>query len=260
MSNSNDPFVNYYADAALKPETLDRFAATKRAVMAAARHFGLQGSRWRVADIGCGAATQCALWARDGHTVFGVDINAALVELGRQRMAAEKLDVSLSIGSATQLPWPDASMDVCLCPELLEHVADWQPVIREAVRVLKPGGVLYLSTTNLLCPVQEEFTLPAYSWYPAPLKRHYEKLAVTTRPELVNHARYPAVNWFTARGLRGYLGSLGLESMDNFDVAALGAQGAARRVALAVIRAFPPARFLAHVMTPYTIVFASRAA
>src|SRR4051794_39519245 len=157
MSNSNDPFVNYYADAALKPETLDRFAATKRAVMAAARHFGLQGSRRRGADIGCGAATQCAMWGRDGDTGFGGGINTALVELGRQRMAAEKLDVSLSIGSATQLPWPDASMDVCLCPELLEHVADWQPVIREAVRVLKPGGVLYLSTTNLLCPVQEEF-------------------------------------------------------------------------------------------------------
>jgi ubiquinone/menaquinone biosynthesis C-methylase UbiE len=260
MSSSNDAFVSYYADAALKQSTLDRFAATKRAVTAAARHFGLRGNRWHVADVGCGPAAQCALWARDGHAVFGVDINAPLVELGRQRMAAEKLDVELSVGTATQLPWADASMDICLCPELLEHVADWQPVVREGIRVLRPGGVLYLSTTNSLCPIQEEFALPGYSWYPARLKRRYEKLAVTTRPELVNHAQYPAVNWFTASGLRRYLASVGLASLDHFDVAALGAEGAARRAALGVIRVFPPARFLAHVMTPYTMVFASKAA
>jgi ubiquinone/menaquinone biosynthesis C-methylase UbiE len=257
--SSNDAFVSYYAEAALKQSTLDRFAATKRSATAAAKYFGLQGSQWRVADVGCGPAAQCALWARDGHVVFGVDINAPLVELGRERMRSEKLDVTLSVGTATQLPWPDSSMDICLCPELLEHVAEWRPVVHEAIRVLKPGGLLYLSTTNLLCPVQQEFALPGYSWYPAPLKRRYERLSVTTRPELVNHAQYPAVNWFTFFGLRKYLASLGLTSLDQFDVAALEARGAARRTALGFIRALPPARFLAHAMTPYTMVFASKA-
>lgn len=259
MTDDTDPFVRYYADESLKQSTLERFSATKSAVMRAARHFGLTGDAWSVADIGCGAATQCALWARDGHQVHGTDINAQLVELGQQRATGAGLDISLTVGSATRLPWPDASMDICLCPELLEHVAEWEQVLSEAVRVLRPGGVLYLSTTNALCPVQEEFDLPGYSWYPPPLKRRYERLAITTRPELANHARYPAVNWFTYFQLRRHLRKLGLESMDRFDVAALGRDGLGGRV-LGLIRAIPPLRWMAHVATPYTVVFARKSA
>src|SRR5262245_45751624 len=139
VTNEQDRFVNYYAVESLKQSTLDRFAATKDAVIRAAKHFRVPEGPWCVADIGCGAATQCALWAREGHTVFGADINQQLVDLGRQRLATERLNANLSVGSATQLPWPDASMDICLCPELLEHVDEWQLVIREAVRVLRLG-------------------------------------------------------------------------------------------------------------------------
>jgi 2-polyprenyl-6-hydroxyphenyl methylase/3-demethylubiquinone-9 3-methyltransferase len=149
-------------------------------------------------------------------------------------------------------------MDVCLSPELLEHVADWEACVREFIRVLKPGGVLYLSTTNKLCPVQEEFDLPAYSWYPRALKRRYERLAVTTRPELVNHAQYPAVNWFSYFELRRYVQARGLDCLDRFDVAALGQHGFAGRMALLAVRVTPMTRWLAHVCTPYTMVFATK--
>ena len=258
MAGNDDVFYRYYAEESLKATTLERFAATKAAVGRAAKHFGLPERPWRVGDIGCGAATQCALWARDGHQVWGVDINERLIELGRTRAAAAGLPIDLRAGSATALPWPDSSFDVCLCPELLEHVADWSTVLLEAVRVIRPGGVLYLSTTNKLCPVQEEFTLPGYSWYPGPLKRHYERLAVTTRPELVNHARYPAVHWFTYFGIRRFLGQSGLRCLDRFDVAALGEHGAAAKNVLGVIRAFSPLRWAAHTLTPYTMVFAQK--
>ena len=260
MVKSDDPFYRYYADESLKETTLERFEATKAAVRRAARHFGLRDSSWSVADVGCGAGTQCLMWARDGHQVFGADINEALIALGRERAAATGVRLDLTVASATQLPWPDASMDVCLCPELLEHVADWQSCLDEALRVMKPGGVLYLSTTNKLCPVQEEFTLPGYSWYPAPLKRRYERLAVTTRPELVNHAKYPAVNWFTFYGLRSYLAERGVRCLDRFDVTALQTRGLAATAALRAICTIPLVRWTAHVLTPYTMVFAQKSA
>ena len=260
MTGDDDVFYQYYAQESLRPATLERFAATKAAVGRAARHFGLREPPWRVGDIGCGAATQCALWARDGHQVLGVDINERLIELGRRRAAATGLQMHLSTGSATALPWPDASIDVCLCPELLEHVVDWDVVLGETVRVLKPGGVLYLSTTNRLCPVQEEFSLPAYSWYPGFLKRRYERLAVTTRPELVNHARYPAVHWFTYFGLRKYLIRHNMRCLDRFDVAILGRPSGAENLLLRTIRALEPLRWAAHIMTPYTMVFAQKRA
>jgi 2-polyprenyl-6-hydroxyphenyl methylase/3-demethylubiquinone-9 3-methyltransferase len=260
MQSTSDQFVEYYATESLSPETLERFAGIKRAVEHAAQLFGAAQRPWRVADIGCGAGTQCALWARDGHEVDGVDINAELIELGRARVAAEKLAVRLEVGSATSLPWPDASMDVCLCPELLEHVADWRSVLSEVVRVLRPGGITYLSTTNSLCPVQQEFDLPGYSWYPARLKRHYERLATTTRPELVNHAKYPAVNWFTYYGLRDELAKQGFRCLDRFDIAAAVDRGALRNSLLGAVRALPPLRFLAQVATAGTIVFAQKRA
>lgn len=260
MSVNDDAFYKYYAAESLNRATLDRFAATQDAVVRAARHFGLSATPWRVADIGCGAATQCAIWARAGHDVSGVDINEPLITLGRERAAAAGLKIDLQSGSATALPWPDDAFDVCLCPELLEHVADWESVLNEAVRVLKPGGVLYLSTTNKLCPVQEEFDLPGYSWYPAPLKRRYERLSVTTRPELVNHAKYPAVHWFTYFGLRDYLARRGLRCLDRFDVASFGSHGTAGGIVLGAIRALPPLRWAAHTLTPYTMVFAQKSA
>lgn len=147
-------------------------------------------------------------------------------------------------------------MDVCIAPELLEHVADWQSCLDEFVRILRPGGVLYLSTSNVLCPVQQEFDLPLYSWYPAPLKRRYERLAVTTRPELVRHAKYPAVNWFSFYGLRRELSHRGMRSMDRFDFIDSASRSRLKCLAATVIRSLPPVRLLAHIATPNTMVVA----
>ena len=82
-------------------------------------------------------------------------------------------------------------------------------MISEADRVLKPDGVLYLSTTNVLCPKQMEFELPLYSWYPGFVKRKVERLSVTSHPHLANHAKYPAVNWFLYGGLTHHLEAMG---------------------------------------------------
>ena len=141
MTAANDEaFYRYYADESLKASTLERFTATPAAVVRAARHFGLEQRPWDLADIGCGAATQCALWARAGHRVFGVDINEPLIELGRERAKAAGLQIDLRSGTATELPWSDESMDVCLCPELLEHVVrDAEASVLDRVVVVVPS-------------------------------------------------------------------------------------------------------------------------
>ena len=248
-------FYDYYQDKSLSPQTRERFERVRDLLL---RLIGPQadGRALEVADIGCGAGSQSWLWAKLGHHVSGLDVNEQLIELARERSAGLDVRPKFVVGSATELPWPDESMDVSLVPELLEHVVDWQSVVREAVRVLRPGGFLYLSTTNKLCPIQEEFDLPAYSWYPGFLKRRYERLSVTTRPELVQHAKYPAVHWFTYFGLRDYLAPLGLRSMDRFDVMDVEGRGPAFRFARSAICSVPPLRYLAHVATPYTFLVA----
>lgn len=255
-----DNFVRYYAEQSISETTLQRFRSIQGAVMRLRRQHGLAEKNLDIADIGCNAGTQSILWAKDGHRVHGIDINGPLLDLATKRSSEAGLEIDFRLGSATALPWADGSMDVCLVPELLEHVADWKSCLNEATRILRPGGVVYLSTTNRLCPRQQEFNLPMYSWYPAPLKRHYEKLSVTRRPDLVNYAKYPAVNWFTFYGLRRELVSKGFVALDRFDITDTQTKGLAGKVLISLIRGMAPLRWMAHVATPYTVIMAVRKA
>ena len=261
LDHSSDPhFLAYYEEASLSEATLQRFRNIRDKSLALFAAHGHDVAHLRVADIGCGAGTQAFLWAELGHFVVGLDVNAPLVEVARRRAAERGLQVDFRVGTATALPLADSSVDVCLLPELLEHVPDWQACLREATRSLDVGGLLYVSTTNVLCPVQSEFNLPLYSWYPSFVKRRYERLAATTRPALANYAKYPAVNWFTFYGLRDYLAPLGFKCLDRFDMMDLERVRAPMRPVVRMARAMAPVRFLGHLLTPSTSVFAVKMA
>ena len=214
---SHEQFLEYYAEASITPAAHERFRAIRDAILRI-QHKKWESKTLSVADIGCGAGTQSLLWAELGHRVHGLDVNGPLVDLARQRAAQKGFQIEFMLGSAVSLPWPDRSMDACLAVELLEHVADWRSCLSEFIRILRPGGVLFVSTTNKLCPIQQEFTLPAYSWYPAIIKRRCEQLALTTKPQWANYAKYPATNWFTFYHLRRVLDERGLDSIDRFDL------------------------------------------
>lgn len=252
-TGTSEGFYSYYEQQSGSAAARRRFEAIHDTLM---RAMGHPRAPLSVADVGCGAGTQCRVWAERGHDVRGADINEPLIWLARKRAADAGHRIRFDVASATALPWADAAVDVCIAPELLEHVADWQGCLAELVRVLKPGGVLYLSTSNKLCPSQEEFTLPLYSWYPGFVKRRFERLARTTRPELAAYATYPAVNWFSYYGLAAHLRKLGLACSDRFDMIDVARHGKAARTLVRMIRALPPLRFCAHVATPYTAVLA----
>jgi 2-polyprenyl-6-hydroxyphenyl methylase/3-demethylubiquinone-9 3-methyltransferase len=209
----------------------------------------------RVIDIGCGAGTQSLIWAADGHKVFAVDVSEALVAIGRRRVNESSLKVEFSVAAAQALPFASAEFDVVLMPELLEHVADWERCLLEATRMLRPGGILYLSTTNRLCPRQQEFELPMFSWYPAWIKRWCTKKALTTRPEWVNHTRFPAVNWFTYFELRDWLSKRGVQPLDRFDVMRQLHHGSVEDALSRTVCGLPPLRWLAHVATEGTTLW-----
>jgi 2-polyprenyl-3-methyl-5-hydroxy-6-metoxy-1,4-benzoquinol methylase len=255
--HTSDPnFVSYYAEQSATEATLQRFVRIKNLALRLLSERGKLADQMKILDIGCGAGTQARLWAQSGHLAYGVDVNAPLIEVGQARAKEEGLTVELRVGSAAQLEYADASMDVCLMPELLEHVQDWQSCLNEAVRVLKPGGLLYLSTTNVLCPVQLEFNLPLYSWYPAFAKRHYEHLSVTTRPELANFARYPAVNWFSYYSLRRYLKPMGMTCQDRFEVLDGRGRSITAKLAVSLLKALPPLRAVGQTLVPGSMVWA----
>jgi 2-polyprenyl-6-hydroxyphenyl methylase/3-demethylubiquinone-9 3-methyltransferase len=249
-------FFDYYKAASESPETVERSRGIYDSIVACMRSDGVDTNRtMRVADIGCGAGTQSIFWARAGHDVVGLDINVDLVELAKVRSREAGVRASFLTGTADALPWSAGEFDVCIVPELLEHVENWEQCLDEVCRVVKPGGYVYLTTTNRLCPKQQEFSLPGYSWYPTWLKRKCLALARTTRKQWVEYAEYPAVNWFSPPELAAALKRRGYSSLDRFDVIARRAAGNRSAVAK-LVASSSLLRYAAYFLTPYTMLIA----
>ncbi len=254
-TTSTEQFYEYYKAESLSAHTMERF----RAIAAAVLRLREPGERaLDVLDVGCGAGSQSRCWTEGGHRYQGLDINEPLIRLANRRAAKDGLAARFDVGSATALPFADASFDVCLVPELLEHVEDWRSCLEESVRVLRPGGVIFLSTSNKLCPKQQEFTLPGYSWYPGFAKRWIVQRALTTWPAVANHAKYPAVHWFSFYQLRDFFAARGFESFDRFDLMRLDDKSVAARRLIGLVRSVKALRFLGHVLTPGTVLIARR--
>lgn len=254
-NDNNDPrFVSYYEKASATERARERSEAIMSVILRSRRLFSESCENLIVADIGCNAGTQARSWLESGHTVRGLDVSHALVEIARNRNEDCSDRASFEVGCATSLPWADNTFDVALLPELLEHVQDWERALTEAIRVLKVGGTLYITTTNVLCPLQQEFNLPLYSWYPSGAKRYFLRRAMTTSPELVNYASYPAFHWFSPYSLSRFLSPRGVVSLDRFDIKDTSAMGPAARAVYKMARSMRLVRFLGHVLTRYTVV------
>ena len=99
----------------------------------------------RVIDVGAGSGVvtrDIARRLRPGGSVLAVDSNFRLMELGRR--LAEEQGVGEVIewreGDARRLPVEDSAFDVVVCATVLAHIPDSDAVVRELMRVLRPGG------------------------------------------------------------------------------------------------------------------------
>jgi SAM-dependent methyltransferase len=96
----------------------------------------------RVLEIGVGLGTDLARFAGAGAEVTGVDLSPKSVRLARRRLTLAELDGEVLQADAEQLPFPDASFDRVYSWGVLHHTPDTQAAVKEAIRVLRPGGEL----------------------------------------------------------------------------------------------------------------------
>jgi 2-polyprenyl-3-methyl-5-hydroxy-6-metoxy-1,4-benzoquinol methylase len=96
-----------------------------------------------ILDVGCGSGLNSAVLAAKGHRVRGVDLSQAAIERYRSR------GFEGSVGDFDNgLNYPDASFDVVFCSEVIEHMTSPEILAAEMSRILRPGGLLVLSTPN----------------------------------------------------------------------------------------------------------------
>lgn len=100
----------------------------------------------KVLDVGCGTGVVALTAARTGAKVTGLDLTPELVARARENVALSGLEVELHEGDAEALPFPDGTFDVVVSQ--FGHMFAPRPevVVREMVRVLRPGGTIAFST------------------------------------------------------------------------------------------------------------------
>lgn len=110
--------------------------------------FRVPGSR--VLDIGCGDAGVIIAFAEAGAEVTGVEVDRKSLERGAVRAEEHGVRAELLASAAESLPFPDASFDLVILDNVLEHVQDRERTLEEIHRVLRPDGLLYLVTPKPL--------------------------------------------------------------------------------------------------------------
>jgi ubiquinone/menaquinone biosynthesis C-methylase UbiE len=103
----------------------------------------------RVLDAACGEGYGSALLGEAAASVVGVDIDGPTIAHAGSRYGSEGR-VRFIEGSCTELPLPDASIDVVVSFETIEHLReeDQPRMVAEFARVLSPGGIVVISSPN----------------------------------------------------------------------------------------------------------------
>ncbi|MCO6003711.1 methyltransferase domain-containing protein [Actinoallomurus purpureus] len=113
-------------------------------------HWLVAQATGEVLDIGCSQGIASILCARRGLTVLGVDIQADRIEYAKKESEGEPEDVrarlDFRVADASALDLPDGSFDTVIMGEIVEHSEDASPLLKEAARVLRPEGLLALTT------------------------------------------------------------------------------------------------------------------
>lgn len=99
----------------------------------------------RVLDVATGNGNTALAAARRSAEVIGLDYVPALLERGRERATAERLEAEFREGDAESLPFADASFDAVLSTFGVMFAPDQEAAARELLRVCRPGGRIGLA-------------------------------------------------------------------------------------------------------------------
>jgi SAM-dependent methyltransferase len=154
----------------------------------------------KILDVGCGTGRMGKLINAE---LFGVDVSSSLVNEARKNGYIKA--VACELGNS-KLPFEDGFFDAVICLDVLEHLVDPVQTLAEINRVLKPEGLLGITTPNIAFAVCRLALLLGHftdTWevaLPSPHIRHYtfnslERMLVQGGFKKVKVEGYPIGDW-----------------------------------------------------------------
>ena len=155
------------------------------------------GSRFAV--VGCGPKPRtCTELAAMKYEVTAIEPVPGFAEAAQAFVGGT---AQVIVGSAERMPIPAESQDVVICESILEHVESPRLSLTEIHRILKPGGLAWIVTTNRwrFSPIgrNNEYNIPFLNWFPPVLQEAFVFHHLHHDPSLANYSLRPAVHWFT---------------------------------------------------------------
>jgi methionine biosynthesis protein MetW len=138
----SDPAADYYANYWTDPVTW-RSPETDVEVARLLRPLPLAESD--VIDYGCGDGRRIGTWlSHAARSYVGVDVSEPAVEMAREQGLKAQV-----IAAERPLPFADGSFDLAVSSEVLEHLFEPQLALAELFRVLRPGGIVFVTVPNV---------------------------------------------------------------------------------------------------------------
>ena len=126
---------------------------TRRDWIADAVHRCTPGVRGQALEVGPGSGVYLPLLSSVFETVYATDIEAAYLKYAAP-LVDKLANLKLLVDDIADSKLPPQSFDLILCSEVLEHISDSSAAVAGMRRLLKPGGLLILSTPQRYSPLE----------------------------------------------------------------------------------------------------------
>lgn len=134
-----------------------------------------------VLDLGCGTGGIALAFALKHAHVVGLDVDESTVKLAIVRSKEENVKVHFLVSDGMMCPFPDSSFDIIVCNDVFEHVSNKEELAHEISRLLKDGGMVYISAPSKWSPwniLWDDHTgLPFITLMPKKIQNFFVKLA-----------------------------------------------------------------------------------